>query len=132
MFISSIVFYSYLLSALGTTNVDSVIGNKYTAATITCKLSDILEDYDISFESDDFLDLSSAITSTNGSVTVTQGAHNSEDMTKEAEVVIEAAAIEVLAAGNYSVSCFVDFLNADETVEVLMPGLSNIKVLIKY
>ena len=105
--------------------MDPVIGNMYTAATITCKLFDILEDYTISFESDYFDDLLDPITSTNGSVSVTQGSYSSSDMTKEAEVVIEAAAIEELIAGNYSVSCFVDFLEANETVEVIIPGLFN-------
>ena len=94
----------------------------YTGVTLTCKLSDIVSDFDISFESTSFENMASPITATNGSVVVTQGAYNSVDLTKEAEVVIGADEIDGLAEGNYTVTCFVDYLTDTQEMEVIIPG----------
>ena len=109
-------------SGINATTASVPTGNIYTGVTLTCKLSDIVSDFDISFESADFENMTSPITATNGSILVTQGVYNSVDLTKEAEVVIGAESIEGLPEGNYSVTCFVDYLNDTQEMDVIIPG----------
>eukprot|EP00116_Pleurobrachia_bachei_P004649 sb/3464911/ len=117
---SNITLY---VSSIEATTATVPTGNIYTGVTLTCKLSDIVSDFDISFESASFENMTSPITATNGSIVVTQGAYNSTDLTKEAEVVIGAESIEGLAEGNYTVTCFVDYLNDTQEMEVIIRQL---------